>query len=46
MFHADLIGVEAVLAQIRAFAEEDPVFWKPSPLLERLAENGRRFVDL
>ena len=31
---------------IRTFAKEDPLFWKPSPLLERLVAEGRNFDSL
>ncbi|RME16519.1 MAG: enoyl-CoA hydratase, partial [Alphaproteobacteria bacterium] len=43
MFHADTLGPAHVLERLRALAEEDPVAWKPSPLIERLAAEGRRF---
>lgn len=46
MFHADSMGPATILGHIRAFAEEDPVAWKASPLLVRLAEEGRRFADV
>ncbi|MBD1548636.1 enoyl-CoA hydratase [Labrenzia aggregata] len=46
MFHADQIGLDKVLANIDAFAEEDPVAWKASPLLRRLAESGKTFAEL
>jgi 3-hydroxyacyl-CoA dehydrogenase len=45
MYYADCIGAAALLKQIEAFAREDPVVWKVSPLLERLAECGGRFQD-
>jgi 3-hydroxyacyl-CoA dehydrogenase len=43
---ADLTGLPKVLADIRAFAAEDPQFWRPSPLLERLVAEGRSFDSL
>ncbi|MFY3135371.1 3-hydroxyacyl-CoA dehydrogenase NAD-binding domain-containing protein [Achromobacter xylosoxidans] len=46
MHYADRVGLANVLADIRAFAEEDPAFWKPSPLLVELAESGRDFASL
>lgn len=46
MHYADRVGLANVLADIRAFAKEDPAFWKPSPLLEELAESGRDFASL
>lgn len=46
MHYADHVGLDAILADIRAFAAEDPHFWKPSPLLVELARRGGRFNDL
>ena len=46
MFHADELGPETVLSQVRTYASEDPIVWRPSPLLERIAGSGGRFADL
>ncbi|MCD0499276.1 3-hydroxyacyl-CoA dehydrogenase NAD-binding domain-containing protein [Achromobacter sp. MY14] len=46
MHYADSVGLDRVLADIRAYEQEDPAFWKPSPLLVRLAESGRNFASL
>ncbi|CAM5215710.1 3-hydroxyacyl-CoA dehydrogenase OS=Castellaniella defragrans OX=75697 GN=HNR28_000737 PE=3 SV=1 [Castellaniella defragrans] len=46
MHYADTVGLPAVLADIRAYARDDPLFWQPSPLLERLVEQGRGFASL
>ncbi len=46
MHYADRVGLANVLADIRAFAKEDPAFWKPSPLLVQLADAGRDFASL
>ncbi|MDM0045772.1 3-hydroxyacyl-CoA dehydrogenase NAD-binding domain-containing protein [Variovorax dokdonensis] len=46
MKYADMVGLPKILADIRRFAEEDPVFWKPSPLLERLVAEGKDFSSL
>ena len=46
MKYADMVGLPQVLADIRAFAQEDPLFWKPAPLLERLVAEGRNFDSL
>ena len=46
MLWADREGPDALLADIRRYAEEDDHFWRPAPLLERLASEGRRFGDL
>ncbi|WP_323122633.1 3-hydroxyacyl-CoA dehydrogenase NAD-binding domain-containing protein [Burkholderia alba] len=46
MHYADTIGLARVLADIRAFAEEDPLFWTPSPLLVDLVARGETFASL
>ncbi|MDN7673794.1 3-hydroxyacyl-CoA dehydrogenase NAD-binding domain-containing protein [Burkholderia oklahomensis] len=46
MHYADTIGLANVLADIRAFANEDPFFWKPSPLLVDLVARGATFASL
>jgi 3-hydroxyacyl-CoA dehydrogenase len=46
MFYADRVGLDQVLRRVREFTRNphgDPAFWRPAPLLERLAESGRRF---
>ena len=43
---ADMTGLDKVLADIQAFAKEDPLFWKPAPLLEKLVAEGRNFDSL
>ncbi|PWW47969.1 3-hydroxyacyl-CoA dehydrogenase NAD-binding domain-containing protein [Melaminivora alkalimesophila] len=43
---ADMQGLDRVLADIREFAKEDPQFWRPAPLLERLVAEGRDFESL
>ncbi|KAF1044331.1 3-hydroxyacyl-CoA dehydrogenase NAD-binding domain-containing protein [Xylophilus sp.] len=43
---ADMQGLDKVLADIRAFAQEDPLFWQPAPLLEKLVAEGRSFDRL
>jgi 3-hydroxyacyl-CoA dehydrogenase len=46
MFHAEQAGLKQVLQRVREFAANphgDPGFWRPAPLLERLAESGGRF---
>jgi 3-hydroxyacyl-CoA dehydrogenase len=46
MFYADEIGLGRVLERIRDFGRRrhrDPDFWKPAPLLVRLADSGERF---
>jgi 3-hydroxyacyl-CoA dehydrogenase len=46
MCAGDIIGLEKVLADIRAFASEDAYYWQPAPLLERLVAEGKGFSDL
>ena len=46
MKYADMVGLPKVLADIREFAQEDPLFWKPSPLLVDLVERGQDFSSL
>ncbi len=43
---ADMTGLGKVLADIKAFAKEDPLFWRPAPLLEKLVAEGRDFDSL
>ena len=43
---ADMAGLPKVLADIREFAKEDPLFWQPAPLLEKLVAEGRNFDSL
>ncbi len=46
MKYADTIGLDRVLADLREFEKEDPLFWKPSPLLVDLVSQGRNFDSL
>jgi len=46
LHYADQIGLEKVLATIRAAAQDDPWFWQPAPLLEQLVAEGRTFASL
>ena len=43
---ADTYGLPQLLADIEAFAKEDALFWKPSPLLVKLVQEGRNFDSL
>ena len=43
MFYADTVGLDKVLARVKAFHAEHGELWKPAPLLERLAREGKRF---
>ena len=46
MKYADMVGLPRVLADIREFGREDPLFWRPSPLLVDLVEHNRNFDSL
>lgn len=46
MHYADTVGLPTILADIREFAKEDPLFWQPSPLLVELVEKGANFASL
>ena len=46
MKYADGYGLGKMLDNIRAYETEDPVFWKPSPLLVDLIAAGHTFEDL
>jgi 3-hydroxyacyl-CoA dehydrogenase len=46
MMYADTVGLAKVLADIREFAQQDPVFWQPSPLIVDLVERGATLTSL
>ncbi|MCE4574421.1 3-hydroxyacyl-CoA dehydrogenase NAD-binding domain-containing protein [Caballeronia sp. CLC5] len=46
MHYADSIGLANVLDDIRAFAKEDPLFWRASPLIVDLVARGENFASL
>jgi 3-hydroxyacyl-CoA dehydrogenase len=46
MLYADMAGLYNVARSMRRFAQDphaDPAFWKPAPLVEKLAAEGRTF---
>ncbi|MBD3664562.1 3-hydroxyacyl-CoA dehydrogenase NAD-binding domain-containing protein [Sulfitobacter aestuariivivens] len=43
---ADIQGLDAVLADIERYGQEDAWFWQPAPLLKQLVAEGRTFDDL
>ncbi len=45
MHYADTIGAGRILEELQALAAEDPLIWTPSPLIERLAAEGRGFAS-
>ncbi|MEZ5716666.1 MAG: 3-hydroxyacyl-CoA dehydrogenase NAD-binding domain-containing protein [Paracoccaceae bacterium] len=46
MKYADMYGLQNVLADLREFAGDDPVFWKPAQLIVDMVEKGESFDDL
>ena len=46
MFYADTLGLYNVVQPMKRFAanpRDDAAFWKPAPLLARLAAEGKTF---
>ena len=43
MHWANSIGLRNIVARMREFAEDDAGFWKPAPLLEKLAAEDGKF---
>ncbi len=43
MHWANSIGLDRIVARMRAFAKDDAAFWTPAPLLEELAAKGGGF---
>jgi 3-hydroxyacyl-CoA dehydrogenase len=43
LFYADTVGLPVVLARLRAYASRYGDYWRPAPLIERLAAEGRGF---
>ena len=43
---ADMDGLPKILSDITAYAQDDPYFWSPAPLLKQLVADGRTFDDL
>jgi 3-hydroxyacyl-CoA dehydrogenase len=43
---ADMVGLDKILADIRTFAQADPLFWQPADVLVQLVEQGRSFDSL
>jgi 3-hydroxyacyl-CoA dehydrogenase len=43
MFYADTVGLPTVLSRVRQYREQFGDYWKPAPLLERLAAEGKTF---
>jgi 3-hydroxyacyl-CoA dehydrogenase len=45
MHYADTIGLTTVLKDLLQLEKEHGDFWKPAPLLEKLARENRKFAD-
>ncbi len=43
MFYADTLGLPTVLARVEEYRSKFGDYWQPSPLLEKLASEGRGF---
>ncbi len=43
MFYADTVGLPTVLARVRQYRDQLGDHWRPAPLLERLAAEGKTF---
>jgi 3-hydroxyacyl-CoA dehydrogenase len=43
MFHAGLVGLDKVYADIRRYHDRLGDIWRPAPLLVELAEQGKTF---
>ena len=46
MKYADTYGLDKLLNDLKAFESEDPLFWKPSPLITKLVKEGNNFESL
>ena len=46
MFYGDLVGLDKVLAKMKEFQATMGDQFKPSPLLEKLVAEGKKFADL
>jgi len=45
MFYADSVGLDTVLARVKELHARCGDWWKPAPLLEKLAAEGRTFTE-
>jgi 3-hydroxyacyl-CoA dehydrogenase len=46
MHYADTLGAVHIRDEIAKLAEEDPVVWRLSPLVEACADSGKRFAEV
>jgi len=45
MFYADSLGLKSVYDRIAELHKKHGFYWKPAPLLEKLAKSGGKFAD-
>ena len=45
MFYANKLGLDKVIKKLNEFSAMDHNFWKPAPLLEKLAAEGQFFGE-
>ena len=45
MFYANKLGLDKVIKKLNEFSAMDHNFWKPAPLLEKLAAEGQFFAE-
>jgi 3-hydroxyacyl-CoA dehydrogenase len=43
MFYADTVGLPTVLGRVKEYRRQFGDYWRPSPLLEKLANEGGSF---
>ncbi len=45
MFYADTVGLKNVYEAVERYHQQHGDWWKPAPLLKKLASDGKRFTD-
>jgi 3-hydroxyacyl-CoA dehydrogenase len=45
MYYADTVGLKTVLDRVRSYRAEFGDYWRPAPLIERLAATGGTFYS-
>jgi 3-hydroxyacyl-CoA dehydrogenase len=43
MYYADTVGLKTVLNRVRSYRDQFGDYWRPAPLIERLAASGGTF---
>ena len=46
MYYGDTVGLDKILNKLKEFQQKYGDIWKPSPLLEKLVTEGKKFADL